>query len=82
MCVCVCVCVCVHVCVCACVIQSLFYDCNLTTLVSQAGQYDVENDKLVVLGTTASVVWVVTDENNYVVTFGGGDPTYDGKQTR
>ena len=74
MCVCVCVCAC-------CVIQSLFYDCDLTTLVSQACQYDVENDKLVVLGTTASVVWDATD-NNYVVTFGGGDATYDGKQTR
>ena len=47
-------CVCVCVCVCACMIQSLFYDCNLTTLVSKACQYDVKNDKLVVLGTTAS----------------------------
>ena len=58
--------------------------CNLTiyTLVLQACQYDIVNDAFVVLGTTSSVVWDVTDEKNYRVTFGGGDPTYDGRRTR
>lgn len=45
----------------------------------QACQYDANTDIYVVLGTTSSVVWTVTDQNNYLVTFGGGDPTFDEK---
>ena len=48
----------------------------------QACQYDPNNDAFILLGTTSSVVFAVTDEKNYLVTYGGGDPTFDGKQTR
>lgn len=48
----------------------------------KACQYDSQSDLFIVVGTTSSVVWTVTDEKNYLVTYGGGDPTFDRKQTR
>ena len=51
-------------------------------IVLQACQYVIEIDAFVVLGTASLVFWDVTDENNYRVTFGGGDPTYDVKKIR
>ena len=31
-------------------------------------------------GDTGLVTWNVTDSNNFIVTYRGGDKTYDGKE--
>ena len=78
---------CVHACVrvfvcCECVRTCVVCVLKYFYLPVQVCQYYIKENAYVVLGSgdTGLVTWNVTDSNNFIVTYRGGDRTYDGKE--